>query len=243
MRLMAASLAMVFLNFGVCMSTVAGERMLNVVVVTGGHEFDAKTFPTVFAGYSDLKVTFADQKEQSELFEDISHWSYDVIVFYNMGQKISEKRRANLLALLNKGVGVVGMHHSIAAYAPWPEWPRIIGGRYFEKEAEFDGKQHRASTYLHDVPLDVVVADSAHPITAGVRNFHIVDETYKYQWLDPQSHLLLTTDEATSDRALAWARTYGNARVCYIQLGHGPTAYNDPNFRRLVVQAIRWAAK
>ena len=219
------------------------KNALRVVVVTGGHEFDAKTFPTVFEGYSDMTVTFADQKEDSELFEDISNWSYDVIVFYNMGQKISEKRRANFLALLDKGVGMVAMHHCIAAYAPWPEWARIIGGKYFEKSAQFEGKEHRASVFKDDVPHNVTLADSAHPITAGFRNFHIIDETYKYQWIDPQAHVLLTTDDSTSDVPLAWTKTYRNARVCYIQLGHGPSAYHDVNYRKLVVQAIRWAAK
>jgi len=240
---MATLLGVISLVAGSFMNAVAGERTLEIVVVTGGHDFDEKEFPKLFEGYPDIKITFADQKDDSELFEDITNWAYDVIVFYNMGQKISEKRRENLLALMDKGVGVVAMHHSIVAYGSWPEWARLIGGKYFERPAEFEGKQWRASIYQHDVPLEVVVADTGHAITAGIKDFHVVDETYKYQWNDPQVHVLLTTGEPTSDRLLAWSRTYRKSRVCYIQLGHGPSAYNDANYRRLVVQAIRWAAK
>jgi uncharacterized protein len=243
MRLLLGLLTVVCVFNEFCMDTTKAKQSLRVVVVTGGHDFDTTAFPKVFAGYPDLQVTFADQKDQSELFEDISHWKYDVIVFYNMGQKITEKRQANLLSLLEKGVGVVALHHCIAAYASWPEWARIIGGKYFEKESQFEGTVRRASTYQHDVPHDVLVVDQKHPVTAGLKDFHIVDETYKYQWADPKVHILLSTHESTSDTTLAWTKMYRNARVCYIQLGHGPSAYDDANFRKLVVQAIRWAAK
>jgi type 1 glutamine amidotransferase len=240
-------LALWLVLVGLCSGSADGgspqKNVLRVVVVTGGHDFDRKAFPRVFEGYPDLVVTFADQKDDSELFEDISGWDYDVIVFYNMGQKISEKRRGNLLTLLDRGVGVVAMHHCIAAYAAWPEWARIIGGKYFEKSQEFDGSQYPPSVYHDDVPHGVIVADTTHPVTAGVRDFPIVDETYKGQWIDPHMHLLLRTDVSVSDKPLAWAKSYHNARVCYIQLGHGPSAYPDANFRKIVVQAIRWAAK
>ena len=70
----------------------------------------------------------------------------------------------------------------------------------------------------------------------------IEDETYHGLWLDPEAHVLLTTTEPTSDRALAWWKTYAKARTCCIQLGHGPAIYSDPNYRQFVYQAIRWAA-
>jgi uncharacterized protein len=243
MRFLLTLLTLGFVLNGFCAGATSADRTLHVVVVTGGHDFDTTAFPGVFAGYPDVQVTFAEQRDQSELFEDVSEWKYDVIVFYNMGQKISEKRQANLLSLLEKGVGVVAMHHCIAAYASWPEWARIIGGKYFEKEAVFEGAMHRPSTYQHDVPFACALADRKHPVTAGLEDFRIVDETYKFQWVDPQVHLLLTTRESTSDTTLAWTKKYRNARVCYIQLGHGPSAYNNASYRRLVVQAIRWAAQ
>ena len=34
----------------------------------------------------------------------------------------------------------------------------------------------------------------------------------------------------------------GTSPVAYLQPGHGPTAYANPNFRRLLANAIRWAA-
>jgi len=53
---------------------------INVVVVTGGHGFDHDPFLALFEGYDDITYVEAEQKDHSELFEDISDWDYDVIV-------------------------------------------------------------------------------------------------------------------------------------------------------------------
>jgi type 1 glutamine amidotransferase len=52
----------------------------------------------------------------------------------------------------------------------------------------------------------------------------------------------LTTDHPTSGKVIAWAHRYKNSPVVYIQLGHGPEAYNNPNYRTLVARSIHWVA-
>ena len=145
-------------------------------------------------------------KGYSEIFEDIKDWPYDVIVFYNMTQVMPENRRANFLALLDRGVGVVSLHHNIWAYQDWPEFARIIGGRQFSKDSEFDGKSWPKSTYQHDVEIKVHVETPGHAITEGIADFTVRDETYHGLWLDPDVKLLFTTDEPTSNYALAWTK-------------------------------------
>ena len=61
--------------------------------------------------------------------------------------------------------------------------------------------------------------------------------------MKPESHALLTTEEKTSSPTIAWAKTYEAARVVYVELGHDHFAFENPNYRRLVAQAIRWTAK
>jgi type 1 glutamine amidotransferase len=217
-------------------------RALNVVVITGGHAFDAKAFPKLFDGYDDIHPTFVALKAYTEIFEDIHDWKYDVIVFYNMTQIIPENRRAHFLALLERGVGVVSLHHNIWAYQDWPEFAKIIGGKQFAKPSEFDGKTWPQSTYRHDTDFKVHVEQANHPITAGIADFAIRDESYHGLWLDPAATVLLTTDAPTSDRPLAWCKTYAQSRTCCIQLGHGPGIFTDANYRRVVSQAIRWSA-
>ena len=81
-----------------------------------------------------------------------------------------------------------------------------------------------------------------HPITAGLADFALRDESYHGLWIDPEATVLLTTDCATSDKPLAWCKTYAKAKTVCIQLGHGPAIFTDANYRRLVAQAIRWTA-
>lgn len=220
----------------------AGTKVINVVVLTGGHGYDVKKFPALFEGYDDIKFTIVQLKDHSEIFEDISAFPYDVIVMYNMTQKITPQRQQNFLKLLEKGVGVVALHHSLACYQQWPEFARIIGAKFFLNDGEIDGVKYRKSGWKDNVRMKCRVEDPQHPITAGMSDFEVEDEAYNGQWHDPAAKVLLTTDAKENDRPLAWCKTYSKARTCGIQLGHGPAIYTDPNYRKLVAGAIRWAA-
>ena len=219
------------------------EPVIRAVVVTGGHSYDKEAFDAMFESIEGIEFAFEEQKDHSELFEDVSDWDYDVIVFYSMTQNISERRQQNFLKLLEDEVGVVALHHIISGFSTWPEFQKIIGARYLFAPIEQDGKEIPASSYKHDMDIAVKVADPAHPVTKGVEDFDIFDETYKGVMLEPDNHVLLTTDHPESDKTIGWVRTYKNARVCTLQPGHGPSIFSDPHYRRLVTQAIKWAAK
>jgi type 1 glutamine amidotransferase len=218
-----------------------GDR-IKVVVVTGGHGFKKEAFLALFQGYDDIKCVEARQQDHSEIFEDISGWDYDVMVLYNMTQEISPKRQKNFIELLNRGVGLVALHHSIGAFQQWPEYRKIIGGKYYLKEMEEDGVSHQKSGYKHDVDLPVHVEGAEHPITREMDDFVIHDEAYKKCVFEKDNLVLLSTKHPASDKSLGWVRRYGKANVCYLQLGHGPEAYANANYRRLVCRATRWCS-
>jgi type 1 glutamine amidotransferase len=218
------------------------ERIVKVAVVTGGHDFDEKAFFSMFDSFDGIEYTHLSQKDHSEIFENIDDFSYDVIVLYNMTQKISPKRQANFIRLLNKNTGLVALHHSIAAFDDWREYEKIIGARYFHKEAFRNGEAYKKSSYKHDVDIPVNIENKSHPITRGLKDFMIHDETYKDCFFQKDNNILLTTNEPTNDKSICWTRQYGRSRVCYIQLGHGSEAYNNENYRALVANAVKWSA-
>ena len=220
-----------------------GEGNMKVAVVTGGHEFDESSFLRLFT--SDKGITYAHlpQTDDSELFDEIGGWQYDVIVLYNFTQKISERRRENFLRLLDNGVGVLSLHHASGAFQEWCEYPKIIGCRYLLSPVERDGVRREPSTYQHDVDIPVHVTDTTHAVTRGARDFVVHDETYEGCEFEPDNHLLLTTTEKRSDEPLGWARTYRRSRVVHFQLGHGPDIFGSEQFRGLVDQAVRWCAE
>ena len=215
---------------------------VKVVVITGGHGFEHDPFFKIFDEIKEINYIESVQKDHSELFEDIGGWDYDVMVFYNMTQEISEKRRKNFLTLLDKGVGVVALHHTMGAYQAWPEFKKIIGAKYYLKDVMEDGVPRKKGSYKHGLDVTVHVKDQNHPVTKGMSDFTIHDETYKNCWFDKSNHVLLTTDHATSDPTIGWVREHGKAKVVTIQLGHDSKAYNNSNYRQLVKRAILWTA-
>ena len=236
---------------GLCLATtdLAAEEKaadkVNIVVVTGGHGFQQEPFLAMFKAFEGKGITFthAPQKDHSELFEDISEWKYDVIVLYNMTQKISEKRKKNFMALLDKGVGVVVLHHALAAWQDWPDYAnKIAGGKFYTKPTEENGVKRPKSGWKHGLDYTVHIEDPNHPITRGMKDFTIHDETYCRYSVSPKAKVITTTDEPTSDKAIGWTLGCGKARTCFIINGHDGKAYANPGYRKLVTNAIRWAA-
>ena len=205
-------------------------KPLKVLVIAGGHGYPVPAFRKVFEAYTDMDCTFVDEKTGGEAFDDISNWSYDAILLYNYMKTPNEKQRENFLQLLDKGVGLVILHHAIYGYRPWPEFQKIVGVTSWLSGAK-DG-----------VHFKVHVEDPDHPITKGLADFDILDETYLGHGLDPQVHVLLSTDEPTNSKGIAWVHTYRKSPVCYFQLGHDAKAYTHESFGTILGRAIRWTA-
>jgi len=215
---------------------------VKVAVITGGHAFDGEGFFGMFESFQDIEYVHLAQKDHSEVFEDIGDWPYDVVVLYNMSQEICPKRQRNFVNLLNKGVGLVALHHSMAAFQEWPEYRKIIGARYLLSEVVENGISYKMSAYKHDVDIPIIIENKHHPIVKDLKDFTIHDETYRNCLVEPDNNILLATDESSSDKGICWTRKYGKSKVCYIQLGHGLEAYNNDNYRTLVANAVRWSA-
>jgi type 1 glutamine amidotransferase len=159
-----------------------------------------------------------------------------------MSQDISPKRQKNFVSLLNKGVGLVALHHSIGAFQEWPQYRKIIGGKFYLEDSVENGISYNKSDYEHDVDIPVSIENKRHPITKNLNSFTIHDESYKNCLIESDNNVLLTTDEPSSDKSICWTRKYGNSKVVYIQLGHGLEAYNNESYRTLVANAIKWSA-
>jgi len=148
-----------------------------------------------------------------------------------------------------------------ATVAGWRDvssaWLRSPSGREVELPLPTDGKfaaegasdarwkggdpRETPSGYQHDVEQKIQVQQ--HPVTNGVADFEIHDEIYWGYRVGKDVTPLLTTSHPKSSNPIAWARTEQQSRVVYLQLGHGPSAFAHPSYRRLVGNAIRFAAR
>jgi hypothetical protein len=167
---------------------------------------------------------------------------YDVLVMYDLVVDITPQQQQDFIALLKQGIGVVSLHHNLGAHRNWDEFAKIIGGKYLFAKAQYGEKSYGPSTAKEGVDINVFVADTGHPVTRGIADFKIHDEVYGNCYVAPESHILLKTDHPLNNPTLAWVTKYGASPVVYIQLGHGPGAHNDANYRKLVHQAIQWVS-
>ena len=217
---------------------------LKVLVVTGGHGFEQEPFFKIFQDNPEITFTHAEHAQaNATVYERGDLSSYDVVVLYDMAKNITEEQKAKFLSLFDQGAGLVVLHHALVSYPDWPEYEKIIGGRYPEPDPNKPGTVTEKAGYQHDVEVPVVIVAKDHPITAGLKDFTIHDEIYWGYRVQPDVTPLITTTHAKSGKPLGWCRTQGKSRVVYLQLGHGPEAFNNENYRKLVAQSIRWTAK
>lgn len=221
----------------VSLPCLAQQRTIRLLVVTGGHDYPTG-FYTLFHGYPDLKWSHAVHCSASEGYIRDMAKNFDVVLLYDVQKDAPEARRRNLMEFVQAGRGVVALHHVLASVPAWSQFHELIGGKYLgQPQGDLP-----PSTYQHDVRMRVKVADRSHPVTSGISDFEIHDEAYGGIWVDPDAHVLLTTDHPASSKELAWVSPNKLSRVVTIQPGHGEEAFANPSYRRLVIQAIRWAA-
>lgn len=180
-----------------------------------------------------------------------------------------EDFRLRFLQMLEAGQGFVFLHHAMSAWPSWPAYADIIGGRFHYRPAELRGTTWPDSGYHFDVTHHVSVLNPGHAVCEGVADgFELTDELYLVPIFEDSIQPLLRTDapmtadhfysaalaikKRYNDRSgwthppasplLGWVKTAGQSPLVYLQPGHGPSAYANASYRRLVANAIRWVA-
>ena len=219
------------------------DKDIRILLTNGGHGFEEELFYKMFDNLPSISYTIIKLPDSADMLKPGLEKEYDVIVMYDMVDSISEKQREAFVALLKEGIGIIALHHNLAAHKNWDEYRKIIGGIYLFESQILDGKERIKSSYSHDQDIKVTVTDKSHPITRGISDFQIHDETYKDYYTSADAQVLLTTDHPMSDPELAWTIKYHNSRVFYLLLGHDSQAWHHPDYPKLLLNAIRWAAQ
>ena len=211
---------------------------IKTAVITGGHSFDVLGFHKLFRGIAGVDAYIQHMDDFAASKEAVRD-SYDVVLFYFFLQDgptddhpwYEGKHKAALEHLGETEQGLVVMHHALLAYPQWPVWSEIVG------------IDNRSFKYYHGETVPVTVANTDHPITQGLSDWEMIDETYAMADAAVGSEILLTTTHPKSMRTLAWTRTYKNARVFCFESGHDNQTYVNPGFQTMLTRGIRWAAK
>jgi len=173
----------------------------------------------------------------------------------------SAELRRNLKQLLQNGdKGFVYLHHSIASWVhTWPEYVEAMGAAadWGTPLKNIRGKDYPASGAKGGTQQHITIVDKTHPIVQGVGDgFDIVDETYLCPMFEDSVHCLMRTDfkpvaenfnarvagHPPGSNMTGWVKTAERSPIAYIQHGHDKVAWENPAFRTLVLNAIKWTA-
>jgi len=232
-----------FLSFFVTIVTIAVSpaKPIRILVITGGHGYKTEEFNQMLSALGEnINYKVAELPAAYDMFLPENRTSYDVLVFYHMWQKITDEQAKVSSECISSGKPVVALHHSICAYDDWTEYWNIIGGKYFHKQTTFKGKEYQPCSYIHDLHFNVKVVNDNNPITKGVSDFPIFDETYKGYYVEEGVTPLLTTDEPSSTPLIGWSKMYGKSRIVVLQSGHDVPTFENQAFRKLLKQSIEW---
>lgn len=225
------------------------ERAVLIVSKTNGwrHLEHIPHSNEVLAGIAQDLGCAAYATENAAVFNDEHLQRFSVVVLNSAsGDFLSEDQRAALASFVARGGGVVALHaagdgsHTDSWYAD-----TIIGAEYLGHPGGADQFQ----------PARIIVDHPDHPVMAGVTlPWSPVDEWYSYA-ASPEAAgmtVLARIDEesyrpgarlAMGSHPVIWINPSTNGRVVYSALGHSPEAYDDPNHRRILANAIRWAGR
>jgi trehalose utilization protein len=217
---------------------MTNSEKIRTAVVTGRHPYDVPNFYAIFKNMQ--KIDFYPQHMEDFISDSVNtRDQYDVIVFYNFHQETPgneqnwwDKGMKDALEHLGeKKQGILLLHHAILAFPKWDVWANICG------------IQDRKFSFYIGEKVKTQIAKSNHPITNGLSDWEMVDETYLMNDAQEGCEILLTTDNSRSMKTLAWTRQYKNSKVFCYQCGHDNLAYSDPNFRKVLENGIIWLAE
>ena len=241
---MKAKLLSIFIFVVIAFAVSSGNspaKPIRILVITGGHEYKITEFNQMLEALGkDIQYQISELPGAYDMFLPENRNKYDVLVFYHMWQTITDEQAKVLSDCIRQGKPLVVLHHSICAYDDWPEYVNIIGGKYFHKPTTIKGKEYPACSYIHDLHFTVKIINPADPVTKGLTDFDIFDETYKGFYVDENVTPLLSTDEPSSTPVIGWSKMYGKARIVTLQSGHDAATFENPDFRKLLRQAIEW---
>jgi len=238
MKRIISFLCLVCLSLG--LASCKDDSPVKVLFITGGHGYDKENF---FAMLNKLPIIYnhVEHPNAYGLLKADMIDKYDVVLLYDMPKDISPAAQSDFIAMLNKGKGLVVLHHAFCSYDSWPEYVKIIGGRYHHYPWMKNGTAQPPSTYQHDVKMPVRVEDKKHPITKGLADFEIIDEAYGGTEIRPDVHPLLSTNVPSNGPLVGWTNNYGKSRIVTLTLGHDKQAWENPSFIKVLSQAIVWA--
>ena len=154
-----------------------------------------------------------------------------IVPEWTMGT-ITKEQLQPLLAAVDKGVGLAGLHGGMGdSFRQATDYQFMVGGQWVAHPGGI-------------IDYRVHIVDHVDPITAGIDHFNMRSEQY-YMHVDPSNHVLATTTFECNGCTMpvVWKRNWGKGRVFYSSLGHAAADLRVPQALTIMTRGMLWAAR
>ena len=184
-------------------------KKLQAAVLVENHPYDVIGFQKMLESFEDCDCYV----QPVDLFirdVDNNRYRYDTVLYYNIDTKAPAENSPLRIYLEQEAgstkQGIILLHHALLNWREWELYTQISGIRQRGEKGLF--------RYTQNQEVRTRIVDKMHPITAGLEEFTITDETYIIGEPEEQgNHILMTTDNDTSIDNIAWTRQYQKSRV------------------------------
>lgn len=198
-----------------------------------------ETLMDIKGNYPTVAITAVEKENLDALrYENLKE--YDVLMVEQMKAERGNPpdfAKEGIIRFLKEGGGLVVTHFAVANCQNWRDSIDIFGAMWV------NGKSTHGP--YHQFRMDI--KDEAHPIVEGIRPFITDDELYFNLLMRPDMHVIMTANEErfghTVAEPLLCTHYVHNARCVYFALGHDVKSCEPPEYRKIIVQSIEWAAR
>jgi type 1 glutamine amidotransferase len=210
---------------------------LKVCLVSGSLEYESNESLAELQKYLEANYdircsrAFVEGKDINNLpgLENLD--TCDVMLLFTRRLEIDGEQLQKIKDYCNSGRPVVGVRTASHALQNWLALDQeVLGGNY---------KGH----YSNDLVTEVKLVEDAKddPLLAGVAPFRSAGSLYKNKDIAPDCRVLMIGTSPESTDPITWTRLHNGGRVFYTSLGHQQD-FQEESFRRLLSNAIHWAA-
>lgn len=208
----------------------------------------------VFADLAKKNDWFIYETEEGGIFNVEQLSKFKTVIFNNStGRVLNDEQQKALEQYVENGGNLIGIHGSGDNSHHWDWYVESLLG------AEFSHHSLKMPFEKADVLLDSQ-ADSV--LTSNVsKNWNRADEWYVFfenprkkgfnilytingESIDPTANIPLIASNKNfgmgKDHPVAWHKNIGKGKTFYTSMGHDETAWKDPNFVKLIENAIKW---
>lgn len=191
------------------------------------HHNSAQYLPILASALAQQNINFT-YTDSPEALNQENLYRYDALMVYANHDSITPQQEEALLNYVGDGHGFLPIHCATWSFRNSQEVVDLMGGQFLS---------HGTDTFQ----ASILAEAQDHPVLQDFEPFRSWDETYVHSQHNPDRSVLMERIEGDHVEPWTWVRDYEKGRVFYTASGHDESTWRQPQFHKLLENAIVWS--